>query len=163
MSEGQAKKVWQTQFNHQQAPGIDLSRRINHTCDFAFDDHGKVIVVDTGDVDIHAFIQAQSAGTDLKDMLAYISRTGDMSPLNASPGIYADITGMPETIGEAMQQAQAASAAAHELNGKLPEELKVLGSDIEAVMASPEFQKKMADFIQAKIDEQKQTNEGDSK
>lgn len=161
MSERQANPKWKTQFNCPQAKGIDLSRRINHTSDFAFDEYGRVTIESTGDVDIFEFIQAQADGTDLKSMLQYISRTGDTSPLNANPGIYADISEMPETMGEAMQQAQAARKAALDLNGKLPEELRVLGNDVETVMASEDFQEKMINYLKEKLKEQQA--QGDTK
>lgn len=41
-------------------------------------------------------IAKQAKGTDLKSLVLQCARTGDFSPLDAHPGVYADITGYPE-------------------------------------------------------------------
>lgn len=95
-------------------------------------DKGFCELVDVGIIDTDEMIQAELAGTDLKYLLARFLN-GDPDALRGKPSFYADVTGAPKTLAEAMDVVLRAEYAFDQLPVDVKKEY---GSDWRRWLAS---------------------------
>lgn len=90
---------FRTQFDRTTFPPSEPGSGVKITYSGSYDDRGRVVLKESGKVDLYGEIQSYAQSVDIHTLIKRFTN-GDPSALSARQGLFADVTMMPTTYAE---------------------------------------------------------------
>lgn len=133
---------FRTQYDHHDRVFISSGSPVKPTYSPHYNAFGELIIEQTGEEDLYAYIQSHKDSCDIHLMLERFA-SGDEMALSQAQGFYADVSGVPTTYAEILNSVLAGEAAFN----SLPREVKAEFDNSFAVWLSsmdrPDFAQRM--------------------
>lgn len=132
------KPIFKTQYDERDRKHVHPGNPVKVTYSGRYDSKGRVVLEETGKVDLYAEIQSHKDSTDINKMVERFVR-GDTTALSRAQGFFADVTQMPTNLAETLNQIRACEDAFNALPVEVKAKFNHNVTEFLASAGSPEF------------------------